>query len=261
MASVTVGALATDLASATILKAAGRLGEATFGPAQKRELKGLLGESIRVLLDGLTRSGELAEDPDYASGLRVRLSNFFSVEEVANALVSVAVDSEPLPVGRLREIYEGRGQDADAFPVTFERAMETCALHLARRVREEASVPGHPLNNRVVVSKLYGLEEAMTELLRRTESSGPSVDELERESWARCKRRWGLLGVSSDEAETLARNPTVGAPGRAVRALLGRPVAVITAEVGSGKSLLLDRLMQRTIVLRECERWLPSRPA
>ncbi len=248
MGSAALAALATDLANATMLKAAGRLGEAAFGPAQKRELKGLLGESIRVLLDRLTRSGELVEDPDYGSDLRVSLSNFFAVEEVAGALVSVAVDSEPLPVGRLREIYERRGHDPGAFPVTFERAMETCALHLARRVREQASAPGHPLHNLVAVSKLYGLEEAMTEMLRRTEeATGPLADELERESWSRCKRRWRLLGVSPEEAEALARNPAVGAPGREVRARLGQPVVVITAEVGSGKSLLLDRLMQRAI--------------
>ncbi len=257
MASVALGALATDLANATMLKAAGRLSEAAFGPAQKRELKGLLGESIRVLLDGLTRSGELADDPDYVSGLRVRLSNFFAVDEVANALVSVAVDSEPLPVDRLREIYEGRGHDAGAFPVTFERAMKTCALHLARRVREEASAPGHPLHNLVAVSKLYGLEESMTEVLRRTEPTGPSADELERASWARCKRRWTTLGVAPDEAESLARNPTVGGPGPDLWRRLGRPVTVIAAEAGSGKSLLLDRLMQRAIARYRDEEGAP----
>ena len=181
------------------------------------------------------------------SGLRVRLSNFFAVDQVATALVSVVVDSEPLPVDRLREIYEGRGHDPGAFPVTFERAMETCALHLARRVREEASAPGHPLHNLVAVSKLYGLEQSMTEVLRRTEPTGPSADELERASWARCKRRWTTLGVGPDEAESLARNPTVGAPGPHVREQLGRPVTLIAAEAGSGKSLLLDRLMQRAI--------------
>jgi hypothetical protein len=48
--------------------------------------------------------------------------------------------------------------------------------------------------------------------------------------------------------EALAKNPTVGAPSSEVRQRLGRPVAVITAVAGSGKSLLLDRLMQRAIV-------------
>lgn len=258
MVSVALGGLATDLASATIMKAVGRLAGAAFGPSQKRELESLLGESIRVLLDRLTRSGELAEDPDHVADLRVGLSNFFATEEVANALVSVAVDSEPLPVGRLREIYEGRGYDPGAFPVTFERAMKTCALHLARRIREEASAPGHPLHNLVDISKLYGLEEAMAELLRRTEPTGPSADELERASWARCRRRWTTLVMPQDEAKALARNPAVGAPGPGVRARLARPMTVIAAAAaGSGKSLLLDRLMQRAIARYRDEEGAP----
>ena len=86
------------------------------------------------------------------------------------------------------------------------------------------------------------------------EPVGPSADELERASWLRCKRRWTLLGVSADEAEALAKNPTVGAPGPELRKMLHRPVVVISAGVGSGKSLLLDRLMQRAIVrYRESE--------
>jgi hypothetical protein len=247
MASAVLGALATDLANAAVLRAGGRLREAAFGPAQQRKLKELLGESIRVMLDELTRSGELADDADYVADLRIRLTNFFSVEEVAGALVAVAVDYEPLPLERLREIYEGRDYDAGAFPVTFEWAMNACTLHLTRRVREEASTEGSPLNNLVEVSKLYGLEESMQEVLRRTEPTGPTADELERESLARCKRRWTILGVPVDEAEALAKNPMVGAPGPNVRAQLGQPVTVIAAEAGSGKSLLLDRLMQRAI--------------
>src|SRR4051794_8812483 len=101
MASTVLGGLATDLASATALAAAGRLREAAFGPAQERKLKELLGESIRVMLEQLTRSGELASDSDYVATLRIRLTNFLSVGEVASALVSVALDSKPLPVERL----------------------------------------------------------------------------------------------------------------------------------------------------------------
>src|SRR5215211_7463707 len=248
MASTALGALAAELANAAALAAAGRLREAAFGPAQKRKLKVLLGESVRVMLEWLTRSGELAGDSDYVADLRVRLTNFFSVEEVAKALVAVAVDSEPLPVGRLREIYEERGYDAKAFPATFEGALNEFALHLSRRVREEASTEESPLNNLVEVSKLYGLEAKLQEILRTIGPRGATAGELERESWARCKRRWTVLGVPPEEAEALAKNPTVGAPNSEVRQQLGRPVVVITAVAGSGKSLLLDRLMQRAIV-------------
>jgi hypothetical protein len=116
MACTALGILATDLANAAALAAAGRLSEAAFAPAQERKLKELLGESLRVMLERLTRSGELAGDSDYVADLRIRLTNFFSVGEVAEALVAVAVDSEPLLVGRLRVIYEGRGYDRTSFP-------------------------------------------------------------------------------------------------------------------------------------------------
>lgn len=247
MSSSAFGTLAPELAKLVVQSAAVRLREASFGPAQQVVLRGLLGESIRVLLDEMTRSGELAADEDYLSSLRTRLVNYLSVPEVAEALVSLAIDSRTLPMARLRELYEERGYDPDAFPVTFERAMDGCAMYLVRRVKEEASKDGSPLNNLVEVSKLYMLEETLREVVRRTEPTGPTADELERESWARCKRRWTLLGVPSEEAEALARNPTVGAPGPEVRVRLGQPVVVIAAEAGSGKSLLLDRLMQRAI--------------
>ena len=248
MASTALGVLATDLANTAVLAAAGRMREAAFGPAQERKLKELLGESIRAMLDRLTRSGELAGDSDYVTDLRIRLTNFFSVGEVAEALIAVAVDSEPLPVGRLREIYEGRGYDAGAFPATFEGVLNEFALHLSRRVREEASTEGSPLNNLVEVAKLYGLEATLQEVLRTIEARGATASELERESLARCKRRWTVLGVPQEHAEVLAKNPMVGAPSAKVREGLGRPVIAISAAAGSGKSLLLDRLMQRAIV-------------
>lgn len=156
--------------------------EAAFGLAQERKLKELLGESVRLMLDGLTRSEELADDADYTAYLRIRLTNIFSVDEVAGALVSVGVDFRPVPVGKLREIYEGCGDDAGAFLVTCEGAMNTYALYLACRVREGTSTQRSPLNNLVEVSKLYGLEESMRKILHRTEPTGASANELERES-------------------------------------------------------------------------------
>src|SRR5215216_3227302 len=72
--------------------------------------------------------------------------------------------------------------DADAFPVTCEGAMNTCALYLACRVREGTSTQRSPLNNLVEVSKLYGLEESMRKILHRTEPTGASANELERKS-------------------------------------------------------------------------------
>lgn len=105
--------------------------------------------------------------------------------------------------------------------------MTVFSLQLADLIEAEASSQDSPINNLVEVAKLSELARASRELLRRTEPLGPTADELERESWARCKRRWTLLGVPPEEAEALAKNPTVGAPGPEVRRHLHRPVVVI----------------------------------
>jgi hypothetical protein len=58
--------------------------------------------------------------------------------------------------------------------------------------------------------------------------------------------------LSRDEALALADDLTVGAPSPRVKSRLEAPFTIVTAEVGAGKSLLLDRLFQRAVVrLRE----------
>ena len=55
-------------------------------------------------------------------------------------------------------------------------------------------------------------------------------------------------GCATGGSGGAGEEPYGGSPNSEVRQRLGRPVAVITAVAGSGKSLLLDRLMQRAIV-------------
>lgn len=195
----------------------------------------------------------IGNDPELLALPKEQLQTFFRDQEVAETIVGSALDSDPLPVDWLRNRFDRLGFDPIRFLVSFEWAMNVFWKRLAKILREEAS-KGGPLSDLVVTAKLYEQERAIQELLQRTKPIGPSADELERESWVRCKRRWTLLGVEPKEAEALARNPTVGAPSPELREMLDRPVVVISASVGSGKSLLLDRLMQRAIVrYRESE--------
>lgn len=189
----------------------------------------------------------IGNDPELLALPKEQLQTFFRDQEVAETIVGSALDSDPLPVDWLRNRFDRLGFDPIRFLVSFEWAMNVFWKRLAEILREEAS-KGGPLSDLVVTAKLYDQERAIQELLQRTKPVGPSADELERESWARCKRRWTILGVPSEEAEALARNPTVGAPGPDLRRMLAQSVVVIVAGVGSGKSLLLDRLFQRAIV-------------
>jgi len=240
--------MATNLASDLVKAGARRIRDAALGDAQLRGLEAVFGRALAHLLAELSGADRLGGERELLGLIEEQLGSFFANPEVADDLVDAALAAEPVPIGRLRKRFEEMGFDPDTFLASFERSMSVLLQRLAKLMKEEASEPNSPLHNLVEISKLYVLEEAQRELLRRAGPAGPTADELERESWARCKRRWVLLGVPPEEADTLARNPTVGAPGRKVREKLKQPIVVIIAEVGSGKSLLLDRLMQRAIL-------------
>jgi len=154
-------------------------------------------------------------------------------------------------VDELRRRYETLGLDPIAWPVSFERAMNVFAFELATRLRNAAR-SGGPLAGVVMVADIEAMRDMLEELVRTRGATGPDVDELWRESRARCAERWQRLGLSRDEAFELADDLLVGVPSPQARSALRRPLTIVTGEVGAGKSLLLDRLFQRAIVrLRE----------
>ena len=73
------------------------------------------------------------------------------------------------------------------------------------------------------------------------------LEELERKSRGRCIMRWQGAGLSRAEAHKLTEDASVGAPDPELRARLDRPLALLTAELGSGKSLTSERLLQEAI--------------
>jgi predicted ATPase len=100
----------------------------------------------------------------------------------------------------------------------------------------------------VVVHDVEAIRGGLEHLIEIRGRTGPDVDELWRESMARCAERWRQLGLSRDEAFKLANDLRVGAPSPRARSALRRPLTIVTGEVGIGKSLLLDRLFQMAIV-------------
>ena len=229
---------------------ASRLRDAALGDAQERKLEHVFQHASAAMLTELAGTELIGEDRELLALLREQFTTFFEDQEVGEKVMTVALSTEPetLPAEWLHERFESLGFDPDTFLVGFEHAMAVYSFRLAELLKEEASSDDSPLHNYFTVAKLQSQEKTNREILRRTEPTGPTATELERESWARCKRRWTLLGVPPEEAEAMAKNPTVGAPGRRLREKLNKPVVVLVAEVGSGKSLLLDRLLQRAIV-------------
>ena len=89
------------------------------------------------------------------------------------------------------------------------------------------------------------LADEMTRLIRNPEPPGRrhQLEEMWRASIARCKLHWSTLGVSDDLAEELAHDQSIGheltVPTTGVTTVFG--------EQGVGKTLAVERLLQRAI--------------
>jgi hypothetical protein len=73
------------------------------------------------------------------------------------------------------------------------------------------------------------------------------LEEIGRASRGRCAMRWQAAGVPRIEAFELADDPSVGAPGTDLRPHADKPLLLLIGEVGVGKSLLAERLLQDAI--------------
>lgn len=91
------------------------------------------------------------------------------------------------------------------------------------------------------------------EITRAWRSSRPSTDRpilldtLGRESRARAVVRWQAAGLAKSEAIELADDMSVGRPSDDIQPSTDRPLVVIVGEMGAGKSLAAERMMQQAI--------------
>lgn len=243
-------AFAINVASAVFVAGAARIAREAVGEDQERDLRDAFDRASAALLVELARGdvGNRALLERYEEEFRT----FFGDPWVAETLVGVALEREAPPLEALRGRFASTGFDPEALTIGFDRAMAIFVRELLARLEENASEGGslEPLMDR---ADLRAIRDSVEDLARGMGAPGRDVDEMERESLARCAERWVAAGLSPGEARALAADPSVGAPAPGLRAELGaRRLAVVAGEVGSGKSLLLDRLLQRAIVrLRE----------
>ena len=226
------------------------MAEDALGDEQKQALQDAFSGATAAMLVAIARHAAL--DRNLPGRFEEEFGRFFDDRWVAETLVDIALNSRTPPVDDLRRRYEQLGFDSKELPIGFERAMRILAHELALRLREDARSGGR-LADVVLVADVEAMREMLEDLVQVRGATGPDVDEIERESLARCAERWEAAGLPPEEARALAEDRSVGAPGPQLRAELeGRPLAVLSAEVGAGKSLLADRLLQRAVVrLRE----------
>ena len=73
------------------------------------------------------------------------------------------------------------------------------------------------------------------------------LDDLSQESRARCLMRWQAIGLSRAEANALLNDPSVGPLRPEWQTTEERPFALLLGEMGIGKSLIAERLLQAEI--------------
>ncbi|MEK7626140.1 MAG: hypothetical protein AAB423_02170 [Patescibacteria group bacterium] len=101
------------------------------------------------------------------------------------------------------------------------------------------------------------------ETARAWRSASPSasrpvlLDTLGKESRARAMVRWQAAGLSKSEAIGLADDMSVGFPSDTILPTIDRPLVVIVGEMGSGKSLTAERMMQQAIAKSITDRDAP----
>jgi hypothetical protein len=77
------------------------------------------------------------------------------------------------------------------------------------------------------------------------------LDDLGKEIHARCIELWRGIGLSEEEARYFADNKTIGKPSQEYFPRDEMPLVILTAPVGSGKSLTAMRIVQETIETRK----------
>jgi hypothetical protein len=244
-----ISSIATNLASTLLVAGGRRLGEKALGDEQEQALQSAFDRATAAMLVEVARHA--GYDRNLPGRLEEQFNKFFEYRWVAETLVDVALGSAAPPIEQLGQRYRDLDFDPGALPISFDRAMSLFAHELARRVRDDAR-SGGPLAGLVMVHDVEAIRSGLEHLIEARGRTGPDVEELWRESRARCAERWRRLGLSREEAFVLADDLLVGAPSGPGDSALPRPLTIVTGEVGVGKSLLLDRLFQRAIVrLRE----------
>lgn len=243
-------AFAINVASAVFVAGASRVARESLGEEQERDLKDVFDRASAAMLVGLARGD--AGNRALLQRYEEEFKTFFGDRWVAETLVGVALQREAPPLEALRGRFTALGFDPEGLTIGFDRAMAIFVRELLTRLEENAS-QGGSLGSRVDRADLRAIRDSVEELASGLGDPGRDTDELEQESLARCAERWVTAGLSPAQAWAFAANPTVGAPGPGLREELeSRRLAVVAGEFGSGKSLLLDRLLQRAIVhLRE----------
>src|SRR3990170_1718675 len=225
--------LAASLAYDFIKAILNRLQDAIFGKAEQRALQRVYQLAFTDMLTAMASplSPIDLEDLKRLGDLKRLLADFFRDEQVSDWLLAVALNSQPLPLDRLRERFTALGFNEAILPISLEEALQALSSSLKQHLLAEAGRPDSLLTNRVVVEdldfltrqvntitqtvvSLRALEESLQRLIGQTvlriegDMTGSIIvvddgNHLTLNDGGRLARRWSVLQL--DEAEVQAR--------------------------------------------------------
>lgn len=169
-------------------------------------------------------------------------------------LLGAALRWGPVPVDVLRDRFVELDRDPDTLlPFSFDHTM----IILTDRLYDEFVLEARkensriqPLVNEELLSASREHHAVLRELMLSKPRLGVTAKEALLESKARCAVRWRALGINQEVAVALATDPEVGAPPPDLSEQLESTeggVSILTAEIGVGKSLMLERIHQRAL--------------
>lgn len=82
---------------------------------------------------------------------------------------------------------------------------------------------------------------------RPSGSRSKMLEQMARASEARCVQRWQASGIRRDIAIAWAQDPLIGAPASPFLPTPERPLSILLAGAGGGKSLAAERMLQRAV--------------
>lgn len=172
------------------------------------------------------------------------------LEKIRRADVVIWLSGTHMTEPVRRELQEARthGVRLIAIRVAAEEVDEATADMIANIGIDEKWIVIHPSEVRDAVALSLGDELVRAWRTKPGRSRQALLEVLGRESRARCIRRWRAAGLSRFEALELADDLTIGTPPAGLAPDGDRPFRVVVGEVGAGKSLFGERLLQQAVI-------------
>lgn len=131
-----------------------------------------------------------------------------------------------------------------------DQLVEHLGKHITGTVHIDgsATVYGSPTGiNNGVINNTYYMPDTTHTSISASQKRIDHLEDLNRQSIARCIDRWQAVGVSRLMAVRLANDPAVGNRKSILKPHAEKPLLLLIAELGMGKSLFAERLFQEAV--------------